>query len=283
MCPSIRLSSSESKFLSDRSPIYLIADLHLQDDRPQTTRLLFDFLSGPARDARALYIIGDLFEAWIGDDAPGRLGRQVASALGALADDGVAVFFMCGNRDFLLGDRYCREARMTRIEEPHFIETEGESILLLHGDTLCTDDIAYQRFRRKARDPDWQRRLLSRPVWWRRLLARLARLLSRRHTGSSEAKIMDVNDGAVRAAFLDHRVRRMIHGHTHRRAIHDLQVDGRHCQRVVLGDWDETGSAVRLEDGELSMLTLAHSDDGGIELRLQETAAPLAGSESERS
>lgn len=281
MCPSIRSSSSESKFLSDRDRIYLIADLHLQDERPQTTRLLFDFLSGPARDARALYIIGDLFEAWIGDDAPGRLGREVADALSALADAGVQLYFMCGNRDFLLGDGYCRRARMTRIEEPHFIEVDGERVLLLHGDTLCTDDVAYQRFRRKARDPRWQRRLLSRPVWWRRLLARLARMLSRRHTGSSEAKIMDVNDGAVRAAFVDNRVRRMIHGHTHRRAIHDLQIDGRHCQRLVLGDWDETGSALRLQGGELSMLTLARSDDGRIELRLRETAAPLAGSEPE--
>ncbi|NEZ04042.1 UDP-2,3-diacylglucosamine diphosphatase [Wenzhouxiangella sp. XN201] len=255
---------------------YLIADLHLQDERPETTRLFVEFLDGPARQAGTLYILGDLFEAWVGDDAPGRLGRLVARHLKNLAESGTQILFICGNRDFLLSRDFCGQAGMTWLEEPRIVEQAGEPILLLHGDVLCTDDISYQNFRRKVRDPDWQQRILSRPVWWRRLLARLARLMSRRHTGTTEATIMDVNPQAVAEAFRTHDVRRMIHGHTHRRAIHDLQIDQRHCQRIVLGDWHETGSVVRLLDDEVAMLIVTRDDNQAVELRLQETAAPLA-------
>jgi len=164
---------------------------------------------------------------------------------------------------------------MQRIDEPAFLAQGEETILLLHGDTLCTDDASYQRFRRKARDPQWQRRVLSKPVWARRLLARLARWQSRRHTGSTEGRIMDVNPHAVEAAFLEHGVRRMIHGHTHRQAIHDLEVDGRHYQRIVLGDWHESGSVVRVDTDGLAMLAIVHDPHGQAQLRLQETAAPL--------
>lgn len=282
MCRPNRFSSSGSKFLSNGAPTYLIADLHLQDERPDTTRLFLDFLAGPARGANALYIMGDLFEAWIGDDAPGELGRRVAAGLSALAAEGTSVYFICGNRDFLLGDLYCRRCGMTRLVEPEFIDVEGGRILLLHGDVLCTDDVSYQNFRRKVRDPQWQKRMLSRPAWMRRLLARLARLLSRRHTGSTETTIMDVNEEAVHEAFQTHGVRRMVHGHTHRRAIHDLRVNQRHCQRIVLGDWHHDGSALRLEDGTIAMLTVIRGDDGHARLLLQETAAPLAGEHDTR-
>ncbi|NBD95697.1 MAG: UDP-2,3-diacylglucosamine diphosphatase [Gammaproteobacteria bacterium] len=256
--------------------MYLIADLHLQEERPETTRLFLDFLDGPAREAGALYIMGDLFEAWIGDDAPGELGRLVARHLADLSAGGTTLYFICGNRDFLIGDEFCRQAGMIRLEEPEFLAERGETILLLHGDTLCTDDESYQRFRRKARDPDWQKRMLAKPAWLRRMIARLARWMSRRHTGSTEVTIMDVNASAVENAFRNNDVRRMIHGHTHRRAIHDLTVDHRHCQRIVLGDWHENGSAVRLDRG-LAMMTVARGNEGEVELRLQETAAPLTG------
>jgi len=162
---------------------------------------------------------------------------------------------------------------MRRLEEPEFIDIDGEPVLLMHGDTLCTDDESYQRFRRKSRDPRWQRRVLSKPPWMRRLMARTARWLSRRHTGSTEVGIMDVNDAAVEAAFRENGVRRIIHGHTHRRAIHDFSVDRRHCQRIVLGEWDETGSLVKLDSG-VAMMTVARGEDGRVQLRLQETAAP---------
>jgi len=147
---------------------------------------------------------------------------------------------------------------------------------LLHGDTLCTDDESYQRFRRKSRDSRWQRRVLSKPVWVRKLMARLARWLSRRHTGETDSKIMDVNATAVAEAFRSHDVRRMIHGHTHRKAIHDLRIDHRHCQRLVLGDWHDTGSIIRADRDGLAMLGIDRSAEGVVELRLQETAAPLA-------
>lgn len=272
------MSSNGSNSLSKAAPIFLIADLHLQEERPETTRLFLDFLDGPARGARALYILGDLFEAWIGDDAAGELGQRVARHLAALSDDGTRIYFIRGNRDFLLGEAYCRQAGMTELEEPQRIEYAGEPLLLLHGDVLCTDDVSYQKFRRKVRRPEWQAAILSKPVWWRRLLARLARLLSRRHTGQTEASIMDVNAEAVTATFRAHDVRRMIHGHTHRRAVHDLSVDQRHCQRFVLGDWGRTGSALRLDDGPIAMLSIARDDHGEVRMLLQETAAPLADS-----
>lgn len=201
----------------------------------------------------------------------------MAERLSTLAAAGTRVYFMCGNRDFLVGDAFCASAGMTRLEEPQRLECRGEDILLLHGDTLCTDDVSYQRFRRKVRDPAWQRRVLSKPAWLRRLLARFARLMSRRHTGSSETRIMDVNAEAVAETFRSGSVRRMIHGHTHRPAVHDLSVDQRHCQRIVLGDWHRQGSLVKFEDGQLSMLTISRAADERVELLLQETAAPLAG------
>jgi len=227
--------------------------------------------------------MGDLFEAWIGDDAPGELGRRVARHLAELAASGTSIYFLCGNRDFLVGDRFCRQAGMQRLQEPQFLAQEGEPVLLLHGDTLCTDDESYQRFRRKVRDPDWQARVLAKPAWLRRLLARLARWMSRRHTGGAQTNIMDVNDGAVETAFRDHGARRMIHGHTHRKAIHDLRVDQRHCQRIVLGDWDDTGNALRLQGCEIAMMSVARNSVGGVDLLIQETAAPLAGESPQAS
>jgi UDP-2,3-diacylglucosamine hydrolase len=189
----------------------------------------------------------------------------------------VDIRFICGNRDFLVGEDYCRLAGMQALEEPWQLNEYGVEAILMHGDTLCTDDIAYQRFRRKARDPDWQRRMLSYPVWVRKSLARLARWRSKLHTGRTQNMIMDVNDEAVASCFRKHDVRRIIHGHTHRRAIHDIEIDGRHCQRIVLGDWHDEGSALRIDDNGISMLTVARNSDHSVELRLQETGAPLTG------
>lgn len=271
------LKSLNNRTLQYPTLQYLIADLHLDEKRPETTRLFLDFVDGPAREAARLYILGDLFEAWIGDDAAGKLGRQVATHLASLAKAGTQIYFLCGNRDFLIGTDYCRQAGMKQLDEPvSLIEHRGETIALLHGDTLCTDDVSYQNFRRKARNPQWQKKMLAKPVWMRKLMAGAARLMSRRHTGSTAETIMDVNPGAVEEAFVHHRVRRMIHGHTHRRAIHDLQIDGRHCQRIVLGDWGRTGSVVRLDNNSPAMLKIARNSDGEVALRLQETAAPLA-------
>ncbi len=203
--------------------------------------------------------------------------REVAEALARLAAHGVDIRFICGNRDFLVGEDYCRLAGMQALDEPWRLNEYGVDAILMHGDTLCTDDVAYQRFRRKARDPDWQRRMLSYPVWMRKSLARLARWRSKLHTGRTGQVIMDVNDEAVAECFCAHDVRRIIHGHTHRRAIHDLEIDKRHCQRIVLGDWHDEGSAVRIDNDGIAMLTVTRDPENRVELRLYETAAPLAG------
>lgn len=234
----------------------LISDLHLEPGRPEITAQFLKFLEGPARRAESLYILGDLFEVWLGDDAAGRLGEQIADALRSVSRQGTSVAFLAGNRDFLVGDTYCRRAGMTRLSEPVVLDLHGVPTVLMHGDTLCTDDRAYQRFRRKVRDPDWQARVLSRPHWWRRLLGRAIRTVSRVRGRNRPEAIMDVNDEAVTEAFRRHGVNRIIHGHTHRPAVHHVTVDGRPCERIVLGDWFEQGSVLRLDARDFELLAL---------------------------
>ena len=230
-----------------RMATLFISDLHLDASRPHITRLFLEFLEGEAVQADALYILGDLFEAWIGDDAADEVGDQVAEGLARLHERGVACFYMHGNRDFLLGDAYARRARMTLLPDPSVIEIEGERVLLMHGDTLCTDDVPYQKFRTQTRDPKWQRAFLSRPVSERRQFAEQARAESKRYTRSIADAITDVNESAVVGAFRDHNVDRLLHGHTHRPAIHRLTVGGNPALRIVLGDWYEQESHIRYE------------------------------------
>lgn len=240
-------------------PVLLISDLHLDDRRPAITRLFLDFLQGPARGAESLYILGDLFEAWLGDDLPGRTGRAVAEGTRALADTGVPVYFMHGNRDFLLGEAYCRQAGMTLVHEPRVDTLHGTPTLLMHGDSLCTDDEAYQRFRSRSRDPAWQRRMLRLPGWVRRLIAARARRASRKYQADTRPEILDVNAGAVQTAFREHGVTRLVHGHTHRPAIHSLDIDGHDCRRIVLGDWYEQGSVLEITPQGADLKTLPTS------------------------
>lgn len=234
--------------------IHLISDLHLDQRRPETTRLLIDYLNGPARRAHSLFILGDLFEVWIGDDAMDPTAEALLPHFQNLADSGTELYFMAGNRDFLVGEDYCRRARLQRIEEPLILEGVEPPTLLMHGDILCTDDTEYQRFRRRVRNPDWQSAMLRRPLWWRRLLAGLARRLSRWRNRNKPEQIMDVNTEAVQTCFRQHGVTRIIHGHTHRPAVHRLNVDGLKRERIVLGDWHpETGSLVEIQ-GALAQL-----------------------------
>lgn len=238
-----------------------ISDLHLDPARPDITRLFGEFLGGQARDADALYILGDLFEAWVGDDDPSDTGAFVAERLRALSDSGVPVSFMHGNRDFLLGEDYARRAGMALLTDPTRIDLHGKPVLLMHGDTLCTDDLAYQQFRAQTRDPAWQARFLSQPLAARMAFAQQARAASQarqgelRDAGTMET-ITDVSPAAVDAAFAAHDVDAIIHGHTHRPAIHDLVVAGRPRERIVLGDWYEQGSvlSVTTRGFELSAL-----------------------------
>lgn len=192
----------------------------------------------------------------------------MAEQLRALRESGTDVFFLCGNRDFLLGDDYCRRAGMVRLEEPVILAEAAPSTALLHGDSLCTDDHAYQRFRARVRDPAWQARALSRPLWWRRILARVARTISRRRNRGKPDRIMDVNAAAVADSFRRLGVERLIHGHTHRPAIHRLQVDDRAVARVVLGDWHaDRGSLVRLAADEIELLEIERDAAGDVILR----------------
>lgn len=228
-------------------PTLFISDLHLDDARLAIVAQFERFLATQAREADALYILGDLFETYIGDDDNAPLPARVAAALKSLADRGVSIFFIAGNRDFLLGDDYARRAGMTILEDGAVIDLHGTPTLLLHGDILCSDDAAYQAFRAQVRDPAWQRAFLAQPLAQRRAFAAQARDASRAHTSQTEMAIMDVNQSSVESVLRKAGVTRMIHGHTHRPAIHDFDLDGVPAQRIVLGDWYEQGSVLRVD------------------------------------
>ena len=232
-----------------------ISDLHLEDSQPAVTRWLLDFLSGPARTADAVYILGDLFEFWIGDDALSATARQVAQATSALNAAGVPCYFMHGNRDFLLGEAYATQARLELLPDALLVDLYGTPTLLLHGDTLCTDDTEYQRFRQQSRNPKWQAHILALSAEERLQLARSARDASSAHTGSISMDIMDVNETAVRDAFKEYRVKRMIHGHTHRPAVHKHRLqDGSDAERIVLSDWYTAGSYLRVNADQVESI-----------------------------
>ncbi|MEP7185587.1 MAG: UDP-2,3-diacylglucosamine diphosphatase [Rhodanobacter sp.] len=225
-----------------------ISDLHLDPSRPHIIALFEDYLaSDEVRHADALYILGDLVEAWIGDDDDAELPRRIAAATSAVRHAGVPVYFMVGNRDFLLGEAFAGRAGMTLLDDGTVHEIEGQPTLLMHGDVLCTDDVAYQAVRQQVRSPQWQAHVLSMPLDARRALADQAREDSRAHTGSTMESIMDVNADAVADVMRKVDVTRLIHGHTHRPAVHSLTVDGKVAQRIVLGDWYEHGSVLRVD------------------------------------
>ena len=233
-----------------------ISDLHLDESRPHITRLFLEFLDRDASRADALYILGDLFEAWIGDDAPGDVGDQVAAGLARLHGRGVPCFFIHGNRDFLLGDVFARRACMTLLPDPSQIRINGETVLLMHGDVLCVDDAPYQAFRKETRTPAWQRGFLSQPIAERARFAEQARAESKRYTRSVADAITDVNQEAVMSAFEHHATRRIIHGHTHRPAVHRLDAGETSIERIVLGDWYEQGSVLRVDAERIELAAL---------------------------
>ncbi len=230
------------------SAALFLSDLHLEDSEPQRTQWFLSFLTGPAREAAAVYILGDLFEFWIGDDAPSVSAQETARALSELRANGVPCYFIHGNRDFLLGKRYAEAAGLELLPETCVIDLYGTPTLLLHGDTLCTDDVKYQAFRRQMRSPLWQAGILALPIKQRLKLAIKARGASTEHTGTSSMDIMDVNQDAVKAAFESHGVTRMIHGHTHRPAVHQVDLEGNSAERIVLADWYDQGSYLSLSE-----------------------------------
>jgi len=236
--------------------VLFVSDLHLDAARPAITALFLDLLAGEARQAEALYILGDLFEAWVGDDDPGEPGASVCAALQALADCGVPVFLMRGNRDFLYGQGIAERSGARLLPDPCVVSLAGRPTLLMHGDLLCSDDVAYQAFRRQVRDPAWQANFLAQPLPVRQAFAAQARAASRQHQAGVSEAITDVNATTVENTMAAYGVDRLIHGHTHRPAIHSLTVNGRPATRVVLGDWYEQGSVLRLQPDGLELMSL---------------------------
>jgi UDP-2,3-diacylglucosamine hydrolase len=231
-----------------------ISDLHLDAARPQITTLFENYLaSDEVRHADALYILGDLVEAWIGDDDDAELPRRIVHAIRAVSDTGVPVYFMVGNRDFLLGEAFAQRAGMTLLDDGTVHDIQGRPTLLMHGDVLCTDDVAYQAVRQQVRTPQWQAHILSMPLEARRAIAAKAREDSRKHTGSAMESIMDVNAGAVADSMRKAGVTRLVHGHTHRPAVHAFELDGMPAERIVLGDWYEHGSVLRVTADDLDL------------------------------
>jgi UDP-2,3-diacylglucosamine hydrolase len=233
-----------------------IADLHLEDSAPERTEWLVDFLAGPAREAAAIYILGDLFEFWIGDDALSATAQQVAKATAALHAAGVPGYFMHGNRDFLLGEKYASAASLQLLPENQVIDLFGTPTLLLHGDSLCTDDLQYQAFRQQSRDPVWQAAILAMSIEERLRMAQTARSASIEHTGSTSMGIMDVNMKAVSSAFRKHNTLKMIHGHTHRPATHVVDLGDSTAERIVLAAWYGEGSYLEVSPRGAASVTL---------------------------
>ena len=231
-------------------PALFISDLHLTEERPAANERFIGFIEDRARAADALYILGDFFEYWIGDDdleAP--FNAVMAGLLRGLTRDGVPVYLMHGNRDFLLGERFCEATGAQLLSDPTVHEVQGVKTLLVHGDTLCTDDLDYQNWRRTARSQEWQREFLARSRAERRSMILGLREKSKAVIQAKPAEIMDVNEGAVADALRRHGVSRLVHGHTHRPGRHELTVDGRRTERWVLPDWYGRGGYLEIGKG----------------------------------
>jgi UDP-2,3-diacylglucosamine hydrolase len=244
--------------LPDRT--LLVSDLHLDPSAPGIARQFTQFLRGPARSARALYILGDLFEAWLGDDDPDPAVRAIVIELRALTDAGVPLYFMHGNRDFLLGPRFAAETGGTLLADGTVVDLHGERVLLLHGDVLCTADTSYQRLRRWLRNPLTLFVLRHLSLDARRRLGGRLRAGSQMHVGATAAEIMDVTPDEATAALRRAGVQTMVHGHTHRPAVHRLEVDGRPARRIVLGDWYTQGSVLEWRDDGVDLQALPRTE-----------------------
>lgn len=226
------------------STTFFVSDLHLCETRPHTTRLFLDFLAHHAPKAKTLYILGDLFEYWAGDDdldAPHH--RIVVSALRDLSQQDTAIRIMHGNRDLLMGQAFSAACGAEFIPDPLTIQLHGRKAVLTHGDTMCTDDVEYQKFRRQVREPSWQQGFLALPLAQRKAQIAILRTRSEQEKSCKDSRIMDVNAEAVAEMVRSHEYPEiLIHGHTHRPGRHQVMVDDRTCERIVLADWDVGGS-----------------------------------------
>jgi UDP-2,3-diacylglucosamine hydrolase len=219
-----------------------VSDLHLDASRPHITRLFLDVLDTLGRDADAIYILGDLFELWPGDDDDSLLGLAIMDALRACVTSGTPVHLLHGNRDFLIGERFAARSGCRLLDDPSRIDLYGTPVLLMHGDTLCTDDVDYQAFRAGVRDIRWQQAFLQQSLQARRDIAQALRGKSRASAREKPESIRDVNPDTVARFMTDHAVQQLIHGHTHRPGIHEFEIAGKPARRMVLGDWYRQGS-----------------------------------------
>ena len=224
-----------------------ISDLHLHASRPAIIECFLTFLRQQQPRAEALYILGDLFDTWIGDDHPEPVYQPVKSALRAFVQAGTPIYLMHGNRDFLLGTGFAAETGCRLLPDPTRIDLYGISTVLMHGDSLCSDDQDYQRFRRAVRNPAWQQDILARPVQERLEMARHALELSAQSKQGKDEAVMDANPDAIRCSFEQSEADLLIHGHTHRPGIHSFTVNGKAVSRIVLGDWHETGNVLAVD------------------------------------
>jgi len=227
-----------------------LSDLHLTTARPRSVARFLGFLAGRARGAERLYLLGDLFDAYIGDDDETAPNRAVKQALSRLAESGTSLFFQHGNRDFLVGRGFCAETGCTLLDDYAVVDLYGVRALLTHGDLLCTDDLQYQTARRRIRTDDWKRQALAKPLWLRQLYARWYRFKSGWDKGSKSEQIMDANPAAVAEVMQRFGTNLLIHGHTHRPGLHDLTLDGQPARRAVLAEWTEArGHVLRCGGG----------------------------------
>jgi UDP-2,3-diacylglucosamine hydrolase len=231
-------------------PMFLfISDLHLTPERPLPVQLFYRFINEIAPRAQALYILGDFFEAWVGDDDLGLpFHQEIAAALKSLSAQGIPVFFLPGNRDFLVGTAFAEAAGLTLLADPTELTLFAIPTLLTHGDSLCTDDAAYQDFRKQVRDPAWQHQFLAQPLAQRHALAKTLRERSEYAKADKKPEIMDVNSAAIGKLLDAHPATRIIHGHTHRPAQHEHQHHGMRCERCVLPDWYESGGYLACDE-----------------------------------
>jgi UDP-2,3-diacylglucosamine hydrolase len=228
--------------------ILLISDLHLEEQRPDITRAFLRFLEVRAAQAEALYILGDFFEVWVGDDGMTPFQHEIAGALRALSEGGTRIYLMHGNRDFMIGEGFCREAGCTLLADPHVAQLGGERVLLMHGDSLCTRDEGYMRLRRWLRNPLSLFILHNLSLAKRQQLAHKLRSSSKQETRMKASDIVDVTPDEVVRIMQRYKVHTLIHGHTHRPATHSLQSDGQPASRIVLGDWDLQGWALQVDE-----------------------------------
>jgi UDP-2,3-diacylglucosamine hydrolase len=239
--------------------LLFISDLHLDHKRPAITQAFYDFLNTTAKDVEALYILGDFFEAWLGDDDDTPLYLEVIAQLKNYTDNGTAVYLMHGNRDFLIGERFAQRAGVNLMKDPSVIDYHGQQYLLMHGDSLCTKDKEYMQFRAKVRSPQWQQQVLSKTLEQRRNYAKELRQQSQAMTSLKAEDIVDVSPEAVMDIMQQYNVNSLIHGHTHRPNTHPLTIDNKSAQRTVLGDWGELGWYIQLTPEALSLKSFSIS------------------------